>query len=239
MQPILGNIVWDLVVDGGPIMWPILGCLFVASMVVLERALWWNAVRRSSEPDRHSEVYDAIVQGRFQEAIHASSGSRDPVLTVVREGLENAHSSLLGAMQLRATGILDEAERRLWALSTLITLAPLLGLLGTVVGIMDSFQFVGNEELAATKVSGGIAEALIATAGGLSVAIVSLLPYNFFTRSQSRLRSKLERAINQVELLVESAKDRGDDLGEFSRRRAIEFAEADSRTRVDAETLEV
>jgi biopolymer transport protein ExbB len=71
---------------------------------------------------------------------------------------------MLAAMQLHATRLIEKSEARMWVLNTLITLAPLLGLFGTVVGIMGSFSFIGDEQLAASKVSGGIGEALNSTA---------------------------------------------------------------------------
>ncbi len=221
MNPILANVAVDYFVRGGPIMWPILFALFAAIFVVLERFFWWWSMRRRTESGKLGETLDAITQGDFDGAIQASTNASDPFLGTVHEGLIHAHSSMLGAMQLRATEELDKSERLLWILSTLITLAPLLGLLGTVVGIMHSFNFVGDDQLAATKVSGGIAEALIATACGLVIAILSLLPYNFFNRQHHRFRSQLERTINHVELLVESAKHHGHDLEEFARQRAI------------------
>ncbi|MEI7910706.1 MAG: MotA/TolQ/ExbB proton channel family protein [Verrucomicrobiota bacterium] len=214
----IANIVIDTFFKGGWVMWPIVATAFLALCVLLDRILWWLRLQSRMRGADQERAREALGIGDFAAAWQLGHNTTDPYLLNLREGMTHAHTSMLAAMQLHATHLVEKSEARMWVLSTLITLAPLLGLFGTVVGIMRSFSFVGAEQLAAAKVSGGIAEALIATACGIAIAICCLLPYNFFRKRVAVLRGSLERWINHSELLVKSAKEHGHDLEAFAAR---------------------
>jgi biopolymer transport protein ExbB len=124
-------------------------------------------------------------------------------------GLNHQHASLQGALQVAAGIEIKRAGRFLVVMDTLVTLAPLLGLLGTITGLMKSFSFLGNEELAVQAVTGGIAEALIATACGLGIAIFALVPFNFFTSRVSNLEFELQTAATNLEVMLEAQNKTG------------------------------
>src|SRR5438094_663837 len=117
-----------------------------------------------------------------------------------------------GAMQVAAGIEIKRAGRFLVVMDTLVTLAPLLGLLGTITGLIRSFSFLGNEELAVQAVTGGIAEALIATACGLGIAIFSLIPFNFFTSRVSNLEFELQTAATNLEVMLEAKSKEGHEM---------------------------
>lgn len=199
-----GNWLIDKFHKGGPVMWPILIVSIVALTVVLERCIWWSGRWFRRDPKRIEKVFTAIENGDTAEASRLSRGSRDPVLRMLWNGLNHQHSSLEAALQVAAGIEIKRAGRFLVVMDTLVTLAPLLGLLGTITGLIRSFSFLGNEELAVQAVTGGIAEALIATACGLGIAIFALIPFNFFTSRVSNLEFELQTAATNLEVMLQA-----------------------------------
>jgi len=199
------NIVLEFFLKGGPVMWPILCCVFVAVAVVGERALWWWREARKRDPQKLEQILAALENGDVPAARKIAEGSEDPVVRMIRHGLNHVrhvHASLVGALQLAAGVELERAGRYLTVMDTLVTLAPLLGLLGTVTGLMRAFLHVGSAELSVTAVTGGIGEALIATACGLGIAIFALIPFNFFSAKVTQLQFELETAATNVEVMA-------------------------------------
>jgi biopolymer transport protein ExbB len=199
-----GNWLIDKFHKGGPVMWPILIVSIVALTVVLERCIWWGGRWFRRDPKRIEKVFTAIENGDTTEASRLSRSSRDPVLRMLWNGLNHQHSSLEAALQVAAGIEIKRAGRFLVVMDTLVTLAPLLGLLGTITGLIRSFSFLGNEELAVQAVTGGIAEALIATACGLGIAIFALIPFNFFTSRVSNLEFELQTAATNLEVMLQA-----------------------------------
>ena len=202
----LANIAVQFFLKGGPLMWPILVSALVAVAVVGERALWWWREGRKRDPEKMERLLAALENRDVGEAKRIAEGSDDPIIRMVCRGLSHAHASLQGALQLAAGVELEQAGRFLTVMDTLVTLAPLLGLLGTVTGLMGAFLHVGDAELSVTAVTGGIGEALIATACGLGIAIFSLIPFNYFTGRVARFQFELETAATNIELMVAAAK---------------------------------
>src|SRR5215831_18452768 len=215
----LANILVQRFEQGGLIMWPILITGLFAVAVIGERIFWWWRESRKRDPQTLERVFAALENGDFSEAARISKDSDDSIVRMIWHGMNHFHSSLQGALQVAAGAELQKAGRFLTVMDTLVTLAPLLGLLGTVSGIFRTFLVIGNAsvENQTGAITGGIGEALIATMCGLAIAIVALIPYNFFSRKLAQLQFELESAATNVEIMVTAAKQRGMDTMEFRR----------------------
>jgi biopolymer transport protein ExbB len=144
-----------------------------------------------------------VEQDEVQDAIAAGERSGDFVVRALVHGLKHRDSGLAHALLQAANQELRRFGQGLTVLDTAITLAPLLGLLGTVSGMIRSFGLLGTTELSApTAITGGIAEALIATAAGLGIAIVALIPFNYLNTRLENARHEIEDASTRLELLL-------------------------------------
>jgi biopolymer transport protein ExbB len=202
----VANIVFQFFLKGGPVMWPILACALTAVAVVGERACWWWSESRKRNVPAREKLLAALDNSEVELARRLARGSEDPVIRMIGRSLNHEHTSIPVALQMAAGIEMERAGRFLSVMDTLVTLAPLLGLLGTVTGLMRAFLSVGDAELSVMAVTGGIGEALIATACGLLIAIVSLVPLNYFSGKLARLQFELETAASNVEVLVNAGK---------------------------------
>lgn len=192
--------------QGGWIMWPILATSIVALTVIAERVLWWRREQSLRDPRKLDLILGALEKNQVREASTLAASSQDSILRVIFFGLNHHHASLEGALQVSAGIELERAGRFIVVLDTIVTLAPLLGLLGTVSGLMRAFFKLGDTELSQQAIGGGIAEALIATACGLTIAVVALLFLNYFSAKLARLHFELQTACTNVEVLLNTAK---------------------------------
>lgn len=193
---------------GGLIMWPLLFSSFIALGVVIER-LWFLAREKQSRNTTDvAKILTQVEHGDIDLAIQQNISSNDFVAKTLIYGLQHRKDSFSSALLRAANKELQRFGQGLAILDTIITLAPLLGLLGTVSGMIRSFGLLGTASLDnPTVITGGIAEALIATAFGLIIAIIALIPFNYLNNRLEEARHEIEDASTHLELLlVESGK---------------------------------
>lgn len=193
----------ELFIKGGPIMWPLLVTSVVALSMVLERVAFIALEKGRRQPRVVREIFRQLEHGDAQAAIRVGEGTGDYVARILVAALKERDTSYTNALLAQSSEELKRFNRGLTVLDTVITLAPLLGLLGTVTGMFNSFNLIGGASLdAPAAITGGIAEALIATAFGLGIAITALIPYNYLNSRLEDARREIEIAGNRLELLL-------------------------------------
>ena len=193
----------QIFIKGGYVMWPLLAVSLVALTLVLERLFFTVREKMRRQPAVVAQIFAAAERGDFTAAQKAGATSQDFTARVLTYALQHRDVSFSNAL-LQASGLeLQRFNRGISALDTIVTLAPLLGLFGTVTGMIHAFGLLGASELGApTAITGGIAEALIATAFGLLIAMTALLPFNYLNSQLEAARQELENAAAHLELLL-------------------------------------
>jgi len=194
-----------ILIKGGVVMIPLLLCSVISLAVTIERIPFW---RRTRSKELVEQMLRLVEQGEPEDALRLGNESFLPVARVLAAGLSHRNPSPSKAMEAAAQAEVPILKRRLVILDTIITLAPLLGLLGTITGMISSFGIMSNAGLGQPHaVTGGVAEALIATATGLLIAILTLIPYNYFTAKAERELEDMEYFASRLELLLLSQQE--------------------------------
>jgi biopolymer transport protein ExbB len=188
---------------GGPVMWPLLVASILALGTTLDRVFFLAGTRLRRNRKAQRRFLTAIADGNMTEADRIGNASKDHVVRTLGYALQHKEKSLANALVCAQEREMKRFRRGIPILDTVITLAPLLGLLGTVTGMMGSFSLIGGELSAPGAITGGIAEALIATAFGLGIAITSLLPFNYINNRMDEARIEIETAATQLEMMVQ------------------------------------
>ncbi len=189
-----------VIVKGGIVMIPLLICSLISLALTIERILFW-AKLKSREVLR--EILTHVEQGEFDQSLKLGKPSQQPIARVMAAGIAHRNPAPAKAMEAAAQAEIPVLKRRLGVLDTIVTLAPLLGLLGTVVGMIGSFDVMADVGIGQPHaVTGGVAEALIATPTGLLIAILSLVSYNYFTARVERELDQMEHFSSSLELLL-------------------------------------
>jgi biopolymer transport protein ExbB len=197
----------DLFAAGHEIMWPILLLSFVAITVIVERLLFIFRENASREPEVVQKMLESVEHRDIEGAVALGKKSNDFVARILVYTLTNKEYSVTNAFIRASSQELARFGQGMATLDTCITAAPLLGLLGTVTGMMRTFGALGGGDIgaAASTITGGVAEALIATMCGLFIAVTCLLPYNYLNARTEEAKHEIADASNALELIIKKS----------------------------------
>jgi biopolymer transport protein ExbB len=194
----------DIFIKGGPVMYPLLACSIIALTVIIDRLLFWFREDMRREQSLVDRVLELCRSGNWEEVRKKVAGSNDFVIRILISGILHREFSMTKAMESGAAEEIKRMRRYMGALDTMITVSPLLGIFGTVIGIINSFEILGTSGIEHPQaVTAGIAQALITTAAGLGIAILSVFPYNYFNTRVENAALTIEKYATSLEIVFE------------------------------------
>jgi biopolymer transport protein ExbB len=209
----------NLFIKGGPVMYALLACSIITTTVIIERVLFW--IREDVRRDQAlvSNILELSRKGDWEAIRQQVMGSKDYVIRILIAGILHKDFSMTKAMEAAAADQVKRMRRYLYILDTMVTIAPLLGIFGTVTGVMTSFEALGISGIERPfAVTAGIAEVLICTASGLAIAIPSVFFYNYFNSKTEAAVVTIEKYATSLEIvyekLVQESKGKGDGIRE-------------------------
>jgi biopolymer transport protein ExbB len=189
---------WEIVRAGGPFMWPIIICSVVLVGIVLER-LWTLQRKRVLPQDLIKKVSELADRNQVNPKVIEALEKNSPLGRVLAAALANRHRGreiMMERVEDVGRHVVHELERFVNSVGTIASISPLLGLLGTVTGIIRSFNAVMLGGMGDPRMlAGGISEALVCTAAGLTVAIPAYISFRY-------LRGKVERIVVEMEKIA-------------------------------------
>ena len=192
----------DIFQNGGPVMYPLALCSIISLTIIIERSFFWIKIGMQRNQKLVDKVLKLSRQGDWEGVKKAASGSNNYVVRMIVSGILHREYSMIKAMESSAADEINRMQRFMGGLDTMITIAPLLGILGTVIGIIASFEMLGASGIENPQaVTGGIAQALITTATGLSIAIITVFPYNYFNSRIKKAAAIMEKYATSFEIV--------------------------------------
>jgi len=185
-------------------MYPLLACSLIALTVILERTMFWIREGIRMNQTLIDRVLELCQKGNWAAVKEEVEGSKDFVIRILVSGILHREFSMIKAMESAAAEEIKRMRRFMNVLDTMITVAPLLGIFGTVLGIISSFELLGSSGIEHPQaVTAGIAQALITTAAGLGIAILSVFPYNYFNSRVENASLTIEKYATSLEIVYE------------------------------------
>ena len=196
----------ELFKHGREIMWPILLVSFMMITVAVERMIFTIRENSRRQPDVVNKMLEKVEANDIEGALELGNKSQDYVARILVYAISHKEHSLGNAFTRAASQEMQRFSQGLPTLDTCITAAPLLGLLGTVTGMMGTFAALnsGSGDIGASTgaITGGVAEALIATMCGIAIAVTGLLPFNILNARVEEARHEIEDASNSLEIII-------------------------------------
>jgi biopolymer transport protein ExbB len=199
-----GEFMIDIFMKGGPIMYPLLACSIISMTVILERIIFWIKEDMYRNQLLVDEILELCRTADWESVRKKAAGSKDYIIRILISGILHREFSMAKAMETSSGDEIKRMRRYLSVLDTMITVAPLLGIFGTVIGIIISFEILGASGIEHPEaVTAGIAQALITTAAGLGIAILSVFPYNYFNSRVENAVLAIEKYATSLEIVYE------------------------------------
>jgi biopolymer transport protein ExbB len=190
--------------NGGPVMYPLLLCSLISLTVIIERSIFWLKEAHRRDQPLVDKILALAEKDDYDAIEPLVRRSKDYMVRMLICGILHRSFSLNSALEMGAEEEIKRMRRYLPVLDTMITLAPLLGIFGTVTGIILSFDILGSAGFQDPRaVTVGISQALITTAVGLAIALFSLLPYNYFLSKTEEAIHKMEKYGTSLEIVYE------------------------------------